>query len=39
MECMVSAFEMAVLLLFLHLLARPVPAPLTGLLSPILYIA
>lgn len=39
MECMVSPFDMAVLFLLLHLPAQPVPAPLTGLLNPISYIA
>ena len=37
MEYMVNPFKMAVLLLFLHLPARPVPAPLTGLSSPLKY--
>ena len=36
-ECMVSPFKMAVLLLSLHLPAQPVPAPLTGLSNSLKY--
>ena len=35
-DCMVTPFKMAILLLFLYFPAWPVPAPLTGLSSPLI---